>query len=155
MNDTIARLTGQLASYLKSAATENTNVKVTTGRPGMSVLDLFRPRINVYLLDANEGPSRRNDFVPSVEGQDGPVGLELRYLVTFYGTGKIPLVLMQQSLKALADRSTFSPVGGSSPASNVHLSLVQAGTDELQKIWTMMRVRHAPSLLCKVTGLTI
>ena len=122
----------------------------------MTILDLFRPRINVYLIDVNENPSQQNGFLPSTgTGQSQPVGLDLRYLVSFYGVGTIPQNLLQSSIKAMAAKPAFDPTGGTTPASNVHLVLERTDTWELEKVGSMMGVRHTPSMIYQATGLII
>jgi hypothetical protein len=155
MYETIAKLTDQICSYLQSAASELPGAWVSIGRPGMSIFDLIRPRINVYLIEVNENPSLRNQFIPSGNQQGILVGLDLKYLVTFYGRKRAPLILIQSSTKALASSSTFNPTGESNPASVVHLSLLRTGTEEMAQVWDMMGVRHAPSLMCQATGLLV
>jgi hypothetical protein len=120
----------------------------------MSVLDVFWPRINVYLLDVNENPSLRNQSIPSENEQSGRFGLDLRYLVTFYGSGTSPHDLMQAGAKELASKSIFNPTGGAA-SSNVHMNLVNTDSAEMHHIWEMIGVRHAPSLICRITGLVI
>jgi hypothetical protein len=119
-------------------------------------LDLLGPRINVYLMEVNENPSQRNEFIPSTgNGQIPPVGLDLKYLMTFYGRGTVPQELLQASVKAMAAKPVFDPTSGKTPASNVHLSLERTDIGELEKVWSLMGVRHAPSLIYRATGLVV
>jgi hypothetical protein len=155
MIDTIPKLTAQLCSYLKGSIKDLPGARVTTGRPRMSVIDLFRPRINIYLLDISENPSLRNQTVPSGNGQKPAVGLNLTYLVSFYGRNTRPHDLAGTTVKAMALRSTFDPSGDGNPASNVHLNLLSLDLKEMHLIWDMIGVRHAPSLIYTVTGLTV
>lgn len=156
MNETIAKLTTELCSYLRTSITEKPNAWITTRRPGMALSDIFWPRINVYLMEVNENPSLRNQFVPSAgNGQVFPVGLDLRYLFTFYGRGTLPQDLLQTALKAMSARPVFDPTGGKTPASAVRLSLEGTDITTLEKIWSMMGVRHAPSLIYRATGLIV
>lgn len=155
MNFTISKLTGQLCSYLRGSVQDITGARVTVGRPGRSILDLLNPRINVYLMDVTENPSLRNMSIPSVKGQNIQVGLDLRYLVSFYGTGTKPQDLLQATVKAMASRTILDPEGDRSPSSGVQINLVSVDLKEMQQIWDMIGARHAPSLIYRATGLTI
>ena len=124
-------------------------------RPGKSVLDLFRPRINVYLLDMNENPSLRNQSILSGSEQNFRIHLDLKYLVTFYGRNTLPYDLIQTAIKGLAIKTTFNTAGGSTSSSNVHQRMVIVDTTEMYHIWDMIGVGQAPSLVYKITGLTV
>jgi hypothetical protein len=156
MIDSLALLTAQICSYLQASKIEQTGYRITSHRPGMTVFDLFRPRINVYLMEVNENPSRRNDFLSSGGiGQNPPIVLDLRYLITFYGPGNGPQNLLQGTVKAMAAKPVFDPASAQNLSSNVHFMLESTNDRELEKVWSMMGVRHAPSLIYRANGLIV
>jgi hypothetical protein len=105
--------------------------------------------------EVSENPSLRNLSLPSTNGERPLVGLDLRYLVSFYGRGTLPHDHLQATINELALRSTSDPAGEAIGSLKVRLSLLSVDLEEMHKIWEMMRLRHAPSLIYGVSGLII
>jgi hypothetical protein len=112
----IATVTAVLRDVLQEAANETVGgAAVTIKRPdARDEAHKDQPGINLFLYRVSENPVFRNADLPtrdaSFELVERPqVGLDLDYLLTFYGAGLQPHLLLGRSLSRLTSKPLLFP----------------------------------------------
>ncbi len=179
----IAVVTATLASILTSAAKSAwPGALVHVGRPEKRPEpERDQPGINVFLFQVRVNDALRNLDVP-LRAADGrlaqrpTLGLDLDYLLTFYGPGFVPELLLGRTISALHARPALSPelvanavqqkgnVQGDrylqetdiDQAKGIRFELSHLTLDEFSKLWSVFfQIPYALSLVYRATALII
>ena len=112
----IATVTAALKNILTEELTiDETGLKVTTARPDRPIDNPPQPGVNIYLYHATANPAWRNADLRTRRPKGdlikhGQAGLDLNYLLTFYGDEESfePQRLLGMTLQAMVDRPILS-----------------------------------------------
>ena len=160
----LAAVTAALASALvEVASTAVDGSRVFIGRPERRA-DQQRnePSINIFLYQATVNPNWRNADAPTRDSKGRlikrpVVGLDLNYMLTFYGSGFVPQILLGHTISRLHARPLLSQINitgafgqsGSIPGDSllketdlvqfelIRLSPVHFTLDELSRLWSV------------------
>ncbi len=160
----LAVVTAALASTLVEVASTAVNgSRVFIGRPERRA-DQQRnePSINIFLYQATVNPNWRNADAPTRDSKGRlikrpVIGLDLNYMLTFYGPGFVPQILMGHTISRLHARPLLSQINitgalgqsGSIPGDSllketdlvpfelIRLSPMHFTLDELSRLWSV------------------
>lgn len=179
----IAVVTATLASILSSAAKAAwPGALIHVGRPEKRPEpDRDQPGINVFLFQVRVNDALRNVDLPMRMGdgrlvQRPMLGLDLNYLLTFYGPGLVPELLLGRTISTLHARPALSPElvsnailqKGSVPgdrnlietdidqAKGIRFEPFHLNLEEFSKLWSVFfQTPYALSLAYRATAVMI
>ena len=160
----LATVTAALASALAEvASTAVDGSRVFIGRPERRA-DPQRnePSINIFLYQATVNPNWRNADAPTRDSKGRlikrpAIGLDLNYMLTFYGPGFVPQILMGHTISRLHARPLLSQINiagalgesGSIPGDSllkdtdldqfemIRFSPMHFTLDEMSRLWSV------------------